>query len=169
MGDRHAVEHIVLRHLELDKFRLSVRKGRYLKCGRQIQNAGRLLCRLKLRVDDHGKAELFTKVSDLLAVIRCAYTRNGCTVTDLLCDCAGQQVQLIRIGHCDDQICRLDPGFLLHTIACAVAGDPHNVVHICYFFDLCRVVVNDDDIMPFPAELLDQGLSDLAAANNNNS
>ena len=95
MGDRHTVEHIVLRHLELDKLRLPMREGRYLKRGRQIQDACRLLCRLKLRVDDHGKTELFTKVSDLLAIIRCAHTRNGCTVTDLLCDRAGQQVQLI--------------------------------------------------------------------------
>ena len=168
MGNRHAVDGIALRHLNLDKLRLTVGEGINLKSGRQIEDSGRLLGCLELRIDNHGKTKLIPEVTDLLAVIRSSDPGNRTAVTYLLGNRTAEQIELVGIRNRDDEVSVLNSRFHLNTVAGTVAHYAHDVIEVGEALNLLRILIDYCNIVAFLAQLLHKCPSDLAAADDNN-
>ena len=168
MGNRHAVDGIALRHLNLDELRLAVGEGVNLKGSRQIENSGCLLGCLKLGIDNHGKTQLVPEVADLLAVIGRSYPCNRTAVTHLLGNRTAEQVELVGIRNRDDKVSVLNSRFHLNTVAGTVAHYAHDVIEVGEALNLLRILVYYGNVMTLLAQLLHERSSDLAAADDNN-
>ena len=168
MGNRHAVDGIALRHLNLDELRLAVGEGVNLKGSRQIENSGCLLGCLELRIDNHGKTKLIPEVTDLLAVIRSSDPGNRTAVTYLLGNRTAEQVELVGIRNRDDEVSVLNSRFHLNTVAGTVAHYAHDVIEVGEALNLLRILVYYGNVMTLLAQLLHERSSDLAAADDNN-
>ncbi len=162
----HAVQHIALRHLELDQIGLSVGEGVDLQRGGQVEDAGDLCRRLHLRIDDHGQAQLFPQIAGLLAVIGGAHPGDGGAVAHLLGHGAAQQIQLVRFGDGDEQIGLFQPGLLQNAVAGAVAHDAHDVIGAGHIPHQLGVAIHYDDIVALLGQLLHQRAAHLSAAHD---
>ena len=169
MCNADIVEHIAVGNLKFNQLRLSVCKGVDLQCGGQIQNAGDLVGSLQLRVDNHGKFQFVPQVADLSAVIRCAYTGDGSTVAYTLGNGTAQQIQLVRFGDSNQQVSVFNACLHLYTVAGAIAHNAHDIVQVGQRLYQFGGTVDDGDVMPFPAELFNQGRSDLATADDDDA
>ena len=165
-SDCHTVKTVAFWYLELDKLRLTMCEGVDFKSGRHVENSGSFFCCLKLRVDNHCKSELFTKISGFLTVIGGAYSGYGSTVAYTLCDGTAQQVELVRIGYCDNEIGGCDSCLLLDAVACAVADYAHDIVHAGCSLKLLCVFIYQGYIMTFFCKLLGKSYADFSTADN---
>ena len=117
----------VLRHLDTDQVDLAAGEAVDLHDRREAKQTLDLLGGRHLRVDDHREVQLVTEVVDLILVLRVTDTRDGVTVTFLLCDQAAQHVDFIGVGCGDEDICILDTGLLLDRQHGAVSVDTHDI------------------------------------------
>ena len=69
---------------------------------------------------------------------------------------AAEDVQLVRAGGGDNELCLCGACFLEHFIGSAVAANAHNVVGVHCRGDYAVVGVDHNDVMPFGRELLCQ-------------
>ena len=81
-------------------------------------------------------------------------------------DDAAKDVDLIRACRRDHQVTVADIRLLLHLEARAVSMHHHHVVRLDRLLQHLFVRVNHHDVMAFLAELLGQGITDLAVAHN---
>ena len=140
--------------------------SRRIEVLREFQKAGGLHgCRV-FGIDCEGKPQFLPDKSYLTVVDRVSDTGDRAAVTCFLCDQAAQKVQFVGIRRGDQKIRVLDPYFLLHSMAAAVAYNTDDITAGSHFIDDLRVSVYDTDVMAFFTELLRKRRTDLAAADH---
>ena len=80
---------------------------------------------------------------------RIAYTRDGMALRFPLRDHAAQQIHLIALGKCDQDIRMLQIRILQDAVAGAVPYDAHDIVHRRHVPDTLRIHIYHDNIMMF--------------------
>ena len=165
--DGHAVQLLRRRQGKFDQPHAAARKGIDLACSREPQQMGDLLGRCHFRVDDGRDADLLFDKVQLMAVGRVAHTGNGVAMARLFGKHAAQQVQLVRAGHRNKDVCLLNACFRQRGNGGTVAHDAQHIVALGQMFHASLVGVHNRDVVAFLAELPRQRSADLAAAHQN--
>ena len=165
--DRHAVQPLRLGQRKLDEPHSAACEGIDLAGTREPQQVGDLLGRCHFGVDDGRDADLLLDEIQLMAVGRVTHTGNGVAVSCLFGEHTAQQVQLIRTGDCDEDICIFHSCLGQGGDRRAIAEDTHDVVGFTYMFYPGLVGVDHRYIMALFTELPRQRRADFAAAHQN--
>ena len=167
LADRHAVQFLRCRQGKFDQPHAAARKGIDLAGARKAQQMGDFLGRRHFRVDDGRDTDLLFDKIQLMAVGRVAHAGNGVAMARLFGKHAAQQVQLVRAGHCNKNVCLFNARFRQRGNGGAVAHDAQHIVAFDQMFHTCLIGVHNRDVVAFLAELPRQRGADLAAAHQN--
>ena len=103
---------------------------------------------LLFRVDSHGKTENVPQTEDLLRVFRVADPGDGMQIgVNTMSGGAAKQVDLVRVGHSDQQLRVLHTGLLQHLQRSAVSVDSTHIKPLHAAFQHRKILVNDGQIM----------------------
>ena len=100
-----------------------------------------------LRVDDHGKPQLFPQKSNLIIVDRIADTGDGLTMSRLFRNDTAQKILLIGSGHGDQQIRMVNAGLRQCLKADTIAHDAHGIQIIRDGIHLFLIGIDHGDIV----------------------
>lgn len=100
-------------------------------------------------VDRHRQAQRLLDIGTVFQVNRIAHPGDGFALGKPAGQHAAQQVDLVAVGHGDEDIGPPDIGPLEHLVARAVARNAHDVVNVGRLADPLRVGVDDGDVVVF--------------------
>ena len=131
-------------------------------------DAGDLLRRGQVGIDDHVKADLLFQHIGIPTILRTAHTGNGVVGAQLLGDEAAEQVRVVQVGDGDDQIRRLCAGLLQHADGGAVALDAHDVQRVLRLVQGGGAVIHHNDVVVLPCQLAGNGVAHLSVSHDDN-
>ena len=158
---------VALLHLKADHVDASPGKGLDGDGGGEAEDAGDLLCRRQVGVDDHVQPDLPLQHIRIPPVVRVAHPGHGVPCTQTLGDQAAHQVRLVHAGDGNDQIGAADTCLHQHADGSAVSVEAHGVQCAVRPAQMLRLVVHQRDVMLFLCQLLGDGIAHLAAAYDN--
>ena len=156
----------IRRKLEFQKLHLAAEEGIGLDGRRDTQRPRHLRRADELRVDGQAQAQIVGNERQLIRIFRVPDAGNGMLRTDLLCDKAAQQIQLILRRHRDDQLRLVNACFKLRGIRRAVSLDAQNVQILNRPLQRRTAAVDNGDLMPLARKLLRQCAADLSVAHD---
>ena len=166
--DRHTRKDTALGDLVFEQLHPSAGEGVDPDGRGETQDTGDLGGGGLLGVDDHSQAQLVLEVARLAAVGGVLDSGDGLAVARLLGDETAEQVQLVGARDRDEQVGLLDPRLLLEGMGGSVAHEAHDVQARADVPYHIGAGVDHGYAVAVLIQLLGQGLTHLAAANDYN-
>ena len=161
-----AHQRVLRQGLQADHIDAAAGKGLHGDGGGKAEDAGYLLGRSQIGVDDHVQSDLPLQDVRILPVLGVADAGHGMTCAQALGDEAADHVGVIHAGDGDDQIRRADAGVHQDADGRAAAVDAHNIHRTVGAGQVGDLVVHHDDVVLLLGQLAGDGVAHLAAAHN---
>ena len=165
-GERQVVQRAALRHGKFAQLHAPLAEGLNFGGRGKGQNACNFLGGRQLGIDRHGQAEVFPHEHELLRVFGIAHARNGVLRAKLVRNKAAQHVAFVGRRGRHQQVGLGHAGLKLYGVADAVAQHRDDVHAGVGIFEIVRVVVNHDNVVPFGGQAFGKGVAHLAVADN---
>ena len=166
---RHTAQAAALVHAQLYNFYPALGERLTLDKAGKLQKTEYLAGSGKLRVDAHGKAQIFAHQKKLLGILIAAHARYGVQAgVQPLCHKAAQNVGLIRAGGGYQQLGAVCARLAQRGKRRGVAGHGQKVVLLQAAAQNVAVRVYHNKLMPLAQKLARQRKAHLSVARNDN-
>ena len=163
---RHAVQRGTRRHAGFENFHMPSGKGVDFDGRGEPQYPGHFRGAGFLRVDGHAEPQIVLDEVQFLHVHGVAHPGDGVPRAQLLADEAAQQVQLVRAGTGNDEVCLIRSGLQLNLPGSAVALHDHHVQLVVGLIQPDPGAVHQRHFMLFLRQLLSKDTADFSVADN---